>query len=161
LLQTIKLTHCSRDSIIIKKINNIIFIVLNYGSHKFSKSKAINSINYYFTYSFLTFFLRIIWRWKAYRVRYFKKSNKFTLNFGHSHWCKILFEPQFIWFFKLKRQNYVIFFSTREEISFVTDFFSNIRAMNKYTRRGIRIKQTPYIKRFGKISQVNSSLHSF
>jgi hypothetical protein len=64
-------------------------------------------------------------------------------------------------FLKVKRQNYLVTFSNRLEDKLVVNLFNNIRVFNKYTRRGIRIKQTPTIKRFGKISQVNSSLHSF
>lgn len=72
-----------------------------------------------------------------------------------------MYSPKFCWFFKLKRQNYIIFFSKRQDIEYVGNFFNTIRFFNKYTRRGMRIKQIPTIRRFGKISQVNSSLHSF
>lgn len=62
---------------------------------------------------------------------------------------------------KLKRQNYLVLFENFKNISKLETFFNNLKKMNKYTKRGIRVKNTPYIKRFGKISQVNSSSHSF
>lgn len=64
-------------------------------------------------------------------------------------------------FFRLRRQNYLVFIKDRFDLRIVKDFFKSIRVYNKYTRRGIRLKKSPYIRRFGKISQVNSILHSF
>ena len=91
----------------------------------------------------------------------FKKSNKFTLNFGHSHWCKLWYNINFFKFFKIRRQNYVVLFNSRWDEFYLKFLFSKIRIYNRYTKRGIKLKKTPYIRRFGKISQVNSSLHSF
>lgn len=64
-------------------------------------------------------------------------------------------------FFRLRRQNYIVFIQNRFDLKRVKAFFNGIRTYNKYTRRGIRLKKSPYIRRFGKISQVNSILHSF
>ena len=102
-----------------------------------------------------------MWRGKAYRVRLFKKNNKFTLNFGHSHWYKILFNKNYFKFSKLKRQSYLVLFSNRCDCLFLKQIINSIRILNKYTKRGIKIKKTPYIRRFGKISQVNSMLHNY
>jgi hypothetical protein len=156
-LQTVKFKNTNNNIVIYKEINNIIFILVD-----FYKLKILEKLlKTYFVITFTTFYFRIIWRGKAYRVRYFRGNNKFTFNFGHSHWCKITYLSEFCRFFKLKRQNYIIFFSERKDIRFVGNFFNTIRFFNKYTRRGMRIKQIPTIRRFGKISQVNSSLHSF
>lgn len=57
--------------------------------------------------------------------------------------------------FKLKRQLYIIIFKNRKLNNILINNFNNIRIYNKYTKRGLRIKNTPYIKRFGKISQIN------
>jgi hypothetical protein len=149
------------EKIVLKKVNNISFFLLNY-KHNFFKSPSIlEKYKIFFVHSYIIFFLRIIWRGKAFRVRYFKKSNKFTFNFGHSHWLKLLFQPQVYTFVKVKRQNYLIIFKDWLKIKYVKYVFNNLRLMNKYTKRGIRVKNSPYIRRFGKISQVNSSLHSF
>ncbi len=160
LLETIKVTNFYKDTIYLKKINNIIVFVLDHTFRVYSLYKKFKKIKKYFSQSFITFYIRILWRGKAYRVRFFKKYKKFTLNFGHSHWCKIIY-PQDYEFVKLKRQNYLALFSKRIERWEVVNLFNNIRVFNKYTRRGIRVKNTPYIKRFGKISQVSSSMHSF
>ena len=105
--------------------------------------------------------MRIIWRGKAYRVRLFKKRKKFTFNFGHSHWYKMCYSGRYFQFFRLKRQSYLVIFSNRKLNFIVSSFFNGIRFYNHYTRRGIRLKKSFYKKRFGKISQVNSILHSF
>jgi hypothetical protein len=135
--------------------------ILNYKQSFYKKNYHINKIKNFFTHSFVIYFLRIQWRGKAFRIRYFKKSNKFTFNFGHSHWFKLIFSPTVYNFFKIRRQSYLIIFNNRLEAFSLLSSFNKLKTMNKYTKRGIRIKNSPYIKRFGKISQVNSSLHSF
>ena len=161
MLKTIKFHDKKQNNIMLKKINNIFFIVLKYGWDRFRFSIEYNKFKNFFSYTYVYYFLRIMWRGKAYRVRFFKKSQKFTLNFGHSHWCKITYDLKTSYFFKRKRQSYVFFFYNRLDIKESINFFNNIRNLNKYTKRGLKIKQSPYIRRFGKISQVNSSLHSF
>ena len=142
----------------IKNIN--FFYLLNKKNFWFDVKSSIISHKYYVS-TFVYFFSRIIWRGKAYRVRLFKINNKFTFNFGYSHWTKLLYDSTQFLFYKLGRQNYLVFYHTREHQNQLFSLFSNIRKMNKYTKRGIRVKKLPYIRRFGKISQVNSSSHSF
>lgn len=161
MLQTSILINYKKDIIMLKKINNFFIFLFNFTKKHYVDKKTNNILKKYFTYTFITFYLRIIWRGKAYRVRLFKKSNKFTLNFGHSHWCKLWYNINFFKFFKIKRQNYIVLFNTRWDEFYLKSLFSKIRIYNKYTKRGIKLKKTPYIRRFGKISQVNSSLHSF
>lgn len=161
MLYTSKFFDFKRRSIVIKKINNFVIILMNFLTASFTKSYFLKIIKNYYTYTFITFCLRFVWRGKAYRVRLFKKNNKFTLNFGYSHWCKLLFNTNFFKFFKIKRQNYVILFNTRWDEFYLRYLFGKLRIYNKYTRRGIRLRKSPYNKRFGKISQVNSSLHSY
>lgn len=161
MLQTIKIFNKNIEKVVLKKINNISFIVLNYNQNFYKNNHVIEKYENYFSNSFIIYFLRIIWRGKAFRVRYFKKNNKFTLNFGYSHWLKLIFCPNIFKFVKLKRQNYLIIFEDYKNVWKLQNFFNNLKKMNKYTKRGIRVKNTPYIKRFGKISQINSSSHSF
>lgn len=161
MLQTIKILNKNIEKVVLKKINNISFMVLNYNQNFYKNNYIIEKYENYFSNSFIIYFLRIIWRGKAFRVRYFKKHNKFTLNFGHSHWLKLIFCPDIFKFVKLKRQNYLVIFENYKNVWKLQNFFNNLKKMNKYTKRGIRVKNTPYIKRFGKISQVNSSSHSF
>lgn len=148
------------NKIRIKKINKFIILTFEVKSFFSTNFKFWRFWKKYYTYTFITYYLKIIWRGKAYRVRLFKKSSKFTFNFGHSHWCKMTFSTP-VKFFRLKRQSYLALASTKTQVREIKDFFKSIRIYNRYTRRGIRLKKSPYIRRFGKISQVNSILHSF
>ena len=143
------------------KVNNIIVFILNFKENYTINKNYFTMYKKYYIQTYVIFYFRMIWRGKAYRVRFFKKSNKFTFSFGYSHWTKLMYDNDKFMFFKKGRQNYLFFYSKRLEKNYVVSSLNNIRVMNRYTRRGLRLKQTPYIKRFGKISQVNSSLHSF
>lgn len=161
MLHTSTLINLQKDIIMLKRINNFFIFLFNFTNKHYVKKKYSDILKKYYTYTFITFYLRIIWRGKAYRVRLFKKNQKFTLNFGHSHWCKLWYNINFFKFFKIKRQNYVVLFNSRWDDFYLKFLFTKIRIYNKYTRRGIKLKKTPYVRRFGKISQVNSSLHSY
>ncbi len=161
MLITIKVINEFYETVWLKKLNNFLILILDKGSHCYSKSFFFKKLKHFFAYTFLMYYLRIVWRGKAYRVRFFKTSNKFTFNFGHSHWCKLIYDKQYISFFRLKRQNYLVYCADVTDRLKIIKLINSIRTYNKYTRRGIRIKKASYIKRFGKISQVNSILHSF
>lgn len=161
MLESITFYSSNFEKIVFKKINNISFFLLNYKQNLFKEQTGIKKLKFFFVHSYVIYFLRIVWRGKAFRIRYFKKYNKFTFNFGHSHWLKLIFKSNIFNFFKIKRQSYLSIFNDRLDAKNLIYYFNSLRQMNKYTKRGIRIKNTPYIKRFGKISQVNSSLHSF
>lgn len=161
MLKTVNIITPLNDVICLKKINNIHIYLPNKVKHIYQNNKYNLILNHIYIYTYINYFLRIVWRGKAYRVRLFKKKLKFTFNFGHSHWYKLMYDKKHFNFSRIRRQNYVVVFSKRENFFFIKKIFNKIRTYNKYTRRGIRFKKTPFIKRFGKISQVNSILHSF
>lgn len=160
MLQSITIFCKNYEKIIFKKINNIGVFILNYKQSSCNDNFIINKLRNFFAHSYIIYFLKIVWRGKAYRIRFFKKSSKFTFNFGHSHWLKLIYNRNFN-FYKIRNQTYLVIFHIRKQANIIVEKFNHIKIMNKYTKRGVRIKTTPYIKRFGKISQVNSSLHSF
>ena len=132
------------------KLNNIVT------GYKFSKTYP--SLLKWWKNFFYIQWARINFRGKSYRVRNFCKNNKFTFNFGYSHWTKLkLFANWF--FFKKRRQNFLIFTYSLTDFMFFKRFFPYIRFYNCYTKRGLRLKKQPIIRRFGKISQHISSLH--
>lgn len=107
---------------------------------------------------FLIQWAHISFRGKSFRVRNFCRFNKFTFNFGYSHWTKL--KLSVFWsFFKRRRQRYVIFTYSIKDFKYFTRFFPNIRRYNCYTMRGLRLKKQPIVRRFGKISQHVSILH--
>ena len=102
---------------------------------------------------------RVSFKGKGYRLRKFKKYNKVTLNFGHSHWAKLAIQPTIYFFKKIKRQNYLCFMKNYDFYKFIKTDFKFFKKINSYTKRGLRLKKQLIQKRFGKISQVVSSLH--
>jgi len=101
---------------------------------------------------------RVMFKGKGFRVRIFGQNNKITLNFGYSHWTKLKFF-NFWTFFKLHRQNYLTFTSSKSDSEHFRCIIPKIKVMNRYTLRGLRLKRQTIKKRFGKISQYVSSLH--
>ena len=85
MLYTSKLIETNKNKIVIKKISNFIIVLLDFFYFPYTQNKYLAILKRYYSYTFITFFLRFIWRGKAYRVRLFKKNTKLTLNFGYSH----------------------------------------------------------------------------
>ena len=117
-----------------------------------------------FEYYYLFFFKRITFRGKSYRIRYFKKINKFTLNFNYSHWTKVKLSNAWSITRRKKkkerdRQRYLILTTNFFLLPNFINFFKNIRFYNCYTMRGLRFRTQPIIRRFGKLSQHVSILH--
>lgn len=165
MLQKLKIYSKTKNLITLRKIGSIYFFNPNFNKNVVfsihTNTYLQRLVKKYYIYTYMIYIFRIIWRGKAYRIRFFKKYNKFTLNFGHSHWLKIIYNKKFFYFSRLRRQNYTVFFFNRVDIHRIASTFNNLRKFNKYTRRGIRLKKTHFLKRFGKISQVNSILHNF
>lgn len=114
--------------------------------------------NNYALKSFSIHWNRVCFRGKGFRLRKFKKYGKISMNFGHSHWAKILIS-NFFFFKKLKRQNYMCLVKSYEKLKYFKFYIKFIKKLNKYTKRGLRLKKQYIQRRFGKISQVVSSLH--
>ena len=108
--------------------------------------------------SWIVMWTRVTFYGKGFRIRNFQQLLKMTFSFGHSHWTRIKFYTS--WFFwKLRRQSYLVVTSFLKNLLNFEKYFPNIKLVNKYTKRGLRIKKQPIIRRFGKISQVVSLLH--
>jgi len=155
MLNTIKLINSYKEILIYKKISSISIFLFNLRLINYKNYKYINLFNIFFIETFILYFLKLIWRGKAYRIRFFKKFSKITFNFGHSHWTKLTYNKKNLSIFKLKRQNYLIILNKKKLKKTFTSQINSIRNYNKYTKRGVKIKHTPYIKRFGKISQIS------
>lgn len=127
----------------------------------YDKFLYINNSKYnqFFFKTYSLHWLRISFRGKGYRLRKFKKLNKVTLNFGHSHWAKLALDCSTFFFKKLKRQNYICVIKGYHYYKSIKTAFKFFKRLNMYTKRGLRLKKQFIRKRFGKISQVVSSLH--
>lgn len=105
----------------------------------------------------LIYWKRVVFKGKGFRMRKFKNSRKLTFNFGHSHWTKLRLRTFFIMFKRKRRQSQYFFCYYKLLFDQMCLLIMNIRRINKYTKRGLRLKKQPIIRRFGKISQMLSA----
>lgn len=157
--EMISVHRLKKKNILIMPISSPLFDSLNIvGTTKpIWRAKSIYLYKYLVS-SLIVVWARIIFRGKGFRIRNFQDDLKLTFNFGHSHWTKIkLYRQWFFW--KIKRQSYVILSYNSKYMEMFKLFFPNIKLLNRYTKRGLRLKRQPIVKRFGKISQYISSLH--
>lgn len=115
-------------------------------------------VNTYLIRTFFSLWGRVTFKGKGFRLKNYKKK-KLTFNFGRSHWTKLLFKSHNLIFRKLKRQNYIFLFKTHYKYLFFIKTVRMVKPTNYYTKRGLRLKKQNIQRRFGKISQVVSSLH--
>jgi hypothetical protein len=135
-----------------------LIVVLNVFYKKFNLNNMLTFSKFILkTYSIHWF--RVSFKGKGYRLRKFKKYNKVTLNFGHSHWAKIALRNSVFFFKKVRRQNYLCFSKNYYFYKQLKGGIKFFKKLNSYTKRGLRLKKQYIKKRFGKISQVVSSLH--
>lgn len=121
---------------------------------KNSQKRCLNKL-FFFEKLFLFFWKRIVFRGKSFRVRVLKKNKKLVLNFGYSHWTRLLFFKPWN-FFKKRRQSYIIYSNHYGCFMHLLQFFPQIKKINHYTMRGLRFKQQIIGRRFGKVSQHTS-----
>lgn len=62
-------------------------------------------------------------------------------------------------FKKMRRQNYICIIKKYSQLKSFKKKIKIIKSLNVYTKRGLRLKKQFIRRRFGKISQVVSSLH--
>ncbi len=141
-------------------LNNKNFDTVNLHSNNYQIKKKLNknlSLNFFYSY-FNIQWCHIGFKGKSYRIRAFNKSNKFTFNFGYSHWTKLKLEKHWK-IFRKRRQRFYILGYFKKSFQLFKFFFRYIRIINRYTLRGLRLAKQPIKRRFGKISQHISSLH--
>ena len=122
---------------------------------------SLVSLNYFKSWSLLTLplWFKLTFRGKGFRVRKFNKGRKITFNFGRSHWTRLYFDDRLVYIFKVRRQNYIFITVNTYAYAFLRLKIKIVKPINMYTKRGLRLKKQRIQKRFGKISQMISSLH--
>lgn len=124
------------------------------------KFKTFSLFELYYLY----FWRRITFRGKSYRIKFFKRLNKFTFSFNYSHWMKMKLLANWAISRRKKkkerdRQRYILYTANYTLLPEIIKTFSTIRQYNCYTMRGLRLRTQPIIRRFGKLSQHVSILH--
>lgn len=143
---------CEKNLLIkIRLVYNSLFLIItpvtyNMDAYFFKHIKFIYKY-WYGTYNF--YWLRMVWRGKAYRVRFKKKKRKLLFNLGHSHWTRIMYKKIEYNTIKIKRRVYMFYFKHKYSIDEVCNTFVKLKKFNQYTLRGARIVQRPLKKRYG------------
>lgn len=134
------------------------FFFLLHEMYSYVYLKSLRSFYFFFLKSFSPHWVRVAFKGKGYRLRKFRDIQKITMNFGHSHWAKLLITEGFF-FKKFRRQNYICLLESYYKLQKFKYYIKFIKKLNSYTKRGLRLRKQYIRKRFGKISQVVSSLH--
>lgn len=117
------------------------------------------SLNNYLTNSFIKSWGKVTFRGKSYKIKSVKKLVKFTFRLGYSHWTKIIFKAVKWKIIRLARQKFLILFPLTNNLKQLERAIVNIRQLNVYTNRGVRLSRQLIHRRFGKLSQYVSKLH--
>ncbi len=107
---------------------------------------------------------RFMFRGKAFRLRYYKRLNRFIFNLGYSHITKLWLSNIFLGARKPRprertRQRYAVFSYSLKQLIALKWWTVRVKPYNFYTQRGLRLRAQGIGRRFGKISQHISSLH--
>jgi hypothetical protein len=152
--------YLNNNIIMLFKLNRLFYLIVPYNIFYFKFNLVdLEHISRFILKTYSLHWMRVSFKGKGYRLRKFKKINKLTLNFGHSHWAKVVLDNNIFFFKKIRRQNYLCLskkYSNYKHIKLSLKFF---KKLNSYTKRGLRLKKQFIRRRFGKISQVVSSLH--
>lgn len=109
-----------------------------------------NDFNFYLKNLFISFFFKIKFNGKGFRIQSFSKKKIMNFTFGYSHMYMLYINKT-----KYKRINkYKYFFVMKElnAINYFKNLFRKIKPINKYTLRGLRISRTTIVKRKGRKS---------
>lgn len=107
----------------------------------------------------ISYWKKILFKGKSYKVKIVSKGNKITLRMGFSHWTKFIFYSFIGYIYKYSRQKFIIFTPIFLNLTTLIAQISKIRPTNPYTKRGLRFSQQYIKRRSGKLSQALSSLH--
>lgn len=135
---------------------NVLFYYdyFNFRTYNYSNLN-LKKIEYLFIYPWV----KVTFRGKGFRIRKTLHSTKITFSFGRSHWTKLWLKNFYGFTRKIRRQNYIITSFHIFSINKLKKTIKFIKYINHYTKRGLRLKKQLITKRFGKISQMISSLH--
>ncbi len=122
--------------------NNIIFS---------KKIEVLKKLNMFLMSWHHYFFLKMRFKGKIYKVKRTKKK-KLKLSFGRSHKTIVILKNLFLK--KRKKQKHKFFFisSNLNELKQSASIIKNVRPINMFTQRGLRLSRQIIYKKIGKKS---------
>ena len=120
------------------------------------KNKNLNNNFYYLNNNFYKFleklnkyyFLKIKFKGKGYKIGFYKKVKIINFYFGKSH--KSIISHKNIKIKKLGKYKFVIMKNNINELKKIGYKITNIKKINEYTNRGLRLSRQIILKRKGK-----------
>lgn len=142
LLINTKLSNFTLDNHSKSLTMNVKKVLTNYNLFK--------KINYYINLRFLTFFTKIKFNGKGFRIQFFRKKKILNFTFGHSHIYMIYLNNVNIK--KLSKAKYLLFTKNIKDVFYIKKLVNEIKPIDFYTLRGLRTSRLKIIKRKGRKS---------
>lgn len=106
--------------------------------------------NFYLKNLFSSFFFKIRFNGKGFRIQSFKNKKVMNFTFGYSHMYFIHLKQ--IRYKRMSKYKYFFKFNKLNGLNFLKNAFKKIKPINAYTLRGLRISKSTIVKRKGRKS---------
>lgn len=114
------------------------------------KQNSLKNLNFELKNFFFTFFFKIKFVGKGFRIQSFRNKKLMNFTFGHSH--KMYMHLPLTFFKRISKQKYFFKMKRIELKNYLINKFKEVKPINKYTLRGLRITRTIITKRKGRKS---------
>lgn len=128
------------------------FLIRKNRKHKSSLFKISKKLSKFHFYIESLFFNKIKFKGKGFRVRFKKNIKILKFTFGHSHINYIFVNKKTIAIKRLNKYKYTLKCRSLTRINLFLKKICNIKKINMYTKRGIRLGRQKIFKRRGKKS---------
>jgi hypothetical protein len=149
----------SKESMLILPVPNYNFIIssnINFKVNKKNRNSISKSLKTSLLTKYIWNFRKVRYHGKGYKIRKCNKLSKLTCRFGKSHWTKVFFNKKYVVVRRTKKNTYTFFVLKKKNFFFLKGLVLNIKGINRYTKRGVRLSRQGVKKRFGKVSQASS-----
>lgn len=140
-----KLTFWETNVKIDKWTNSIIF---EKNENYLYKSNIKNNFEKFFNSWNLFYFNKIKFKGKGFRIKFFKKIKLIKFYFGRSHKTFILLKKTLKK--RINKYKFILMGLNKNKILIISKKITNIKKINKYTLRGLRLSRQIIYKRKGK-----------
>lgn len=113
-------------------------------------NESVKNINFILKNWFITFFFKIKFNGKGFRIQSFRNKKLMNFTFGHSH--KMYMHLPKTFFKRINKYKYFLKTKNLNLKHHMTNLFKTIKPINKYTLRGLRITRSVIVKRKGRKS---------
>jgi len=124
-------------------------IKINLRNYKHN-SDLFDKLNFSLQRIFLSFFFKIKFTGKGYRIQSFAKKKIMNFTFWHSH--KLILSLGNTKYKRISKYKYFYEIFNLNKLNKIKNLFKKVKPINKYTLRGLRLTRTTIVKRKGRKS---------